>query len=188
MGKAEVKGSAVVSMKQFVLERFGQEGQARWLQALPDKARAVYEGLVLPAAWYEVHPALAVPLQVMCDLFFEGRVDGAREAGRHSADAGLTGIYRMFVKLGSPGFVVKMGGKVFSQYYRPGHTEDAKLEKTHLIRQIHGFAEPSGYVEQRIAGYVERGLEISGARNVSVEVTKSLAAGHPHMEFDIRWE
>ena len=94
----------------------------------------------------------------------------------------------MFVKLGSPAFVVKMGGKVFSQYYRPGHTEDAKLEKTHLIRQIHGFAERSGYVEQRIAGYVERGLEISGAKNVSVVVSKSMAAGHDMMEFDISWD
>lgn len=48
----EVKGTAVLPLQMFVRERFGEEGYARWLQALAPEGRAVYSVPVLISRWY----------------------------------------------------------------------------------------------------------------------------------------
>jgi hypothetical protein len=54
----------------------------------------------------------------------------------------------------------------------------------HIIK----FPEPDEIIEQNIAGWIERALEISGCRNVQVFVTKSLARNDNITEITMSWE
>jgi hypothetical protein len=42
-------------------------------------------------------------------------------------------------------------------------------------------------VEQRIAGWIQRALEIHGCRQPAVNITKSLTKGDPCTELDFSW-
>jgi hypothetical protein len=53
--------------------------------------------------------------------------------------------------------------------------------------QITQFAEPDEIIEWNIAGWIERAIEISGSKNSSVVVTKSLAKNHGISEMVITW-
>lgn len=56
------------------------------------------------------------------------------------------------------------------------------------VLRIAGFPEHSVLVESRIAGYMERTVEISGGRDVSMNVTASMSRGDPYAEFAIGWK
>ncbi len=49
------------------------------------------------------------------------------------------------------------------------------------------FSEPSNLIENRIAGWMEKALEISGCKNVRIQITQSLARGGPLMEIIATW-
>jgi len=49
------------------------------------------------------------------------------------------------------------------------------------------FEEPDAYVEQRIGGWIERAIEISGAKSCRVNLAQSLAKGDPLTEFVVTW-
>jgi len=50
------------------------------------------------------------------------------------------------------------------------------------------FDEPDEAIEYNIGGWIERALEISGVKNVKVEIPKSLAHNDSYTEFNVSWE
>jgi hypothetical protein len=56
-----------------------------------------------------------------------------------------------------------------------------------VIAMITEFYPPSEVIEYRIAGWMEKALELSGCKNLKVEITRSLAKGDSLTEFDMRW-
>lgn len=106
----EVKGTAIISIPLFIKERFSVGGLNQWIDALTPEARKVYPASVLVSSWYPLKELLIEPLRKMCGLFYAGDLKGARESGRFSADYSLKGIYKIFVKLGSPGVHAAPGG------------------------------------------------------------------------------
>ena len=43
------------------------------------------------------------------------------------------------------------------------------------------------YIENRIGGYMERAIEISGGRAPKVTVTASMTRGSSYTEYDVKW-
>ena len=95
---ARVKGTAVLSSLRHVRERFGEEPLARILSALPAEDSALRDG-VLASSWY---PMAERQL---------GREEPnlVSNMGRASCDYGVTGVYKIFFKVGSPEFCVHRG-------------------------------------------------------------------------------
>ena len=54
--------------------------------------------------------------------------------------------------------------------------------------QITKFEEPSDIVDNRIGGWMEKALELSGYKTVNISITKSLAKGAPFTEFQVSWK
>ena len=182
-----VKGTAVAAMPEFIKEKFGNLGYERWLNVLSAQAKEIYTGKILPNAWFPLKEILMEPTQMMCDLFFDGDPQGAFECGRFSAEKGLKGIYRTFVRIGSPEFICKCSSVILPTYYDPSRIVVQSLEKGKAVFRIVEFSEISKVVEYRILGWIVRALEISGGKNVEVKLTKSLSEGNPFSEFDATW-
>ena len=60
-------------------------------------------------------------------------------------------------------------------------------EKDHMCIRAIEFPEIDSFIEHRIAGWIERALEISGCRNVLVEIPESIAHGARYTEFKAKW-
>jgi len=183
----EVKGTAINSIPEFIVKKFGKEGFNQWLAAINEKARKVYEGHILAGNWYPMKEIMLEPTKIMCELFYHGDLKGAREGGRYSAELGLKGVYRLFVKLGSPEFLIRRASTIFTSYYHPSEMKVVAEEDKKAVMHITKFSEASSLVENRIAGWMERALEISGCKNVKILITQSLAKGGPYTEMIATW-
>lgn len=180
-----VKGAVIKPMARFVKERYAAYYEA-WLRNLSEETRTVLDhGIV--TSWYPIERAMIEPTQVLCDLVEDPADDVAWELGRFSADFSLRGLFRIFVRLGSPGFIIKRASHVFSTYYTNAVLRVHESGPRHVTVYLLEFPEPNHLVERRIGGYMERAAEISGARDVKSTVVSSLAAGDERGEFHYTW-
>jgi hypothetical protein len=183
----QVKGTAVVPMPAFVKKNFQEDGYQKWLNALPPDVREAFERTIMPSSWYDFQKFAVLPTMAICDLFYGGGLQGAYELGKYSAEYALVGIYKVFVQLGSPDFIIKKSASILPKYYDPSTITVPVLEKGRAIIRITSFPEWHAAVEQRIAGWISRALEISGGRNVKVVVTSSFLKKQACTEYLLNW-
>ena len=128
------------------------------------------------------------PTEVIARLFYDDQEGVAWELGRFSADFALRGIYKIFVRLGSPNFIVRRASRVFATYYTNAVLRVVDSGSHHAVVHILEFPEPHRLVDRRMGGFMERAVEISGARNVKGTIESSLTEGDPLTEFRFVWE
>ena len=182
----EVKGIAIRSTQLFVRQRFPDRLE-EWLDALPASSRQIVAGRIAPSGWYPFQEGFVLPTQKICDLFFGGEPAGAWEIGRFSAEFALWGLLRLFVRFGSPSFLVHGASRLFCSYYRPSQMVAGEISDGRAVAQIVEFPEPNRLIEQRIGGWIERAFEIHGCKVVTVRLTRSMAAGDSLTEVVAEW-
>lgn len=184
----EIKGTAVRSIPEFVQKHFPMRYQ-EWIDALPASSGKMMSGLIFTSNWYPLNEGLTIPMKTISRLFYDGdNVKTARTMGRFSADIALTGIYKFFIQFGSPKYIIERGGRVFATYFQPSEIVVVNVVKNKFFLHITKFPEPDDIIDQNIAGWIERALEISGCKNVNVVVTKSLARNDSITELSISWD
>ena len=181
----ETKGIAIIPMCDYVKKSFANRYE-EWLNSLSPESRQIMAN-PLPGVWYHLQPSIIEPTQQICRLFFNGDKKGAWQIGRHSADYSLHGIYAIFVKFGSPSFIIKRGTKIMTQYYNPSELVMAAEKDNEVIVHVTRFDNPNHLVEMRIGGWMERAIEVSGQKNVKVTITPSMAGGDRLTEFVVNW-
>ena len=183
-----VKGTAIAVLPTFIEQRFGSAGLTQWMNALSSDARHVYNGMIMTSEWYPIKESYLEPTALMCELFFKGDSRGARELGRYSADDSLRGVYKAFAKMHSIKQFCDRAVSILHTYYDPCQAKVVLVEDNRAVLQISLFPLPSEYAEQRMAGWIERALEIHGKKNVTAQITQSLARGDACTEFLGTWE
>jgi hypothetical protein len=183
----QAKGTAVETIPLFVRNRFGEPGFQKWLQALSPQAQKSFSTNILSPVWYPLKETMIEPTVKLCDLFFNGRLDGAIEQGRFSAEHGLRGVYRLFVKLASPETLVTKASTIMPTYYQPSAMEVMEKGNGRAVVRITRFETPHTVIEHRIKGWMERALELAGAKSARAEIAASMTKGSPHTDFAITW-
>jgi hypothetical protein len=183
----EIKGTAVKSIPEFVQKQFPLKYK-EWLDALPESSKKLMGGLIFTNNWYPIQDSLVIPMKAISKVFYNGDdIQTARTMGRFSADLALTGVYKFFIQLGSPKYIMERAGRVFTTYFQPSEIVVLNASKNGLVLHITKFPEPEEIVEHNIAGWMERALEKSGCKSVKVEITKSLTKHQNITEFIISW-
>ena len=183
----QVKGTAVQAIPVFVKSKFGEQGFLRWLQQLSEPVRAAFSTSILENAWFPLTAGVIEPTVKLCELFYDGRVNGAVEQGRFSADYGLQGICKLFVTQVSPDFLVSKATEILTTYYQPCAIEVADRGPKSATVRITRFDTPHPVVEHRIKGWMERALEVSGAWTPEVHITESMTSGSRYTVFVASW-
>lgn len=183
----QVKGTAVQTIPIFIKAKFGEQSFQKWLSSLSPDAQQVYSKDVLTASWYPVEEILIEPTKKLCDMFYFGKLDGAVDQGRYSAEHALKGIYKLFVKLGSPDFIAGKASTIFPTYYQPSAMETVEKGTKTITIRITKFEHPHTIIEHRIKGWIERALEISGAKIPKVQIKNSMSTGAQFTDFVVTW-
>ncbi len=183
----EVKGEVLLSIPLFILKKFGKKGYDNWLETLSPPARKVFQAPIDKTKWFPLESMLVEPSIAMCDMFFNKSARGAWDCGRYSAEYGLKGIYKVLVKLSSPQVLVKKAGQILLNYYDPSAIDIPESDENHVVARITEFPEMHKVIEYRIAGWMERAIEVCGGFNVTVNITKSLADRDKYTEYTITW-
>ncbi|MFC1541571.1 hypothetical protein ACFL50_03870 [Candidatus Latescibacterota bacterium] len=184
----KVKGEALISIPIFILKKIGKRGFNEWLNEISPEARTVYSTHIKKNDWFPLKEIMIEPSKKACELFFHGSKRGAWECGRYSAEYGLKGIYKVLVKLSSPQILIKKAGPILNSYYKPSSVEVVEKGDNYVILHITEFTEMDKMIEYRIAGWMERALEICGCKHISIRINKSLTENDPYSEYNISWK
>lgn len=181
-----VKGTALTSTLRFVEERFGKDGLQAVRAELPAESRAILESGVLVSSWYPLPLLLAIMRSAQA-RFGAAQPDLYRQLGRASADYALTGVYRIFFRFGSPQFIISRAAAVWQKYYDTGEMAAVVAEKGHAVVEIRGFKDPAVELCERIGGWMERTLELSGAEVKHIIHEPCAARGGPVCRYEGWW-
>jgi len=184
----EAKGAILQSLVDFVRETFGPESLDYWREQLPEESRRIFLREIDANAWYPLQEGLVTPAERVLELFYGGNEAMARVLGYHNAEKAVRGFMKFLARLASPGALLRRANGIIRTYYRPCHSEVTLNEKKRAGFRITEFPEMSALVEYRIQGWIEKALELSGARNPRVEIVSSLAGGDEYCEFMASWQ
>ena len=184
----KVKGTILTSIQGFVKENFPNRYQ-EWIDQLSVDSKGLFTKTIMATEWYDYQDGLVKPSELVSSLFYNNDIKkSAWEIGRYSAEVGLKGIYKVFVLIATPQFIMKRGGKILASFYEPSvltiGTERPKGVDIHVTE----FPDPSEVAENRIAGWMEKALEICGVTNITIELTESLLKGNDKTVYTINWE
>jgi hypothetical protein len=183
----DIKGVSVKSIVEFINKRYPGRYQ-EWFNSLPPDSQRIFNNLIKVSDWYPIKSGLTIPIRKVGDVFYAGDWKKAVwEMGRFSAEEALTGIYKLYVKLGSAGHIIDRSGRVMAAYFSNCEVRLAESSSKHLVFQIIKFDEPDEAIENNIGGWIERALEISGCKNLNVQITKSLARKDNLTEYRVSW-
>lgn len=186
MNGPRVKGKAVLDAVAVVREKHGPAGVDAVVAVLPPEVREVFRGSILANEWY--------PLDAMTSFMTAG--NRAYNGGDESAivsrserviEQQLAGIYRIFVRFGSPEFIIKRLNAL-SQTYFEGVQVEPRFdgERRANVRYV-GFGAAHRIIEPALLGFYRKALQLSGAKDVSARIAVPLSAGKGYLEVAIAW-
>ncbi len=99
----------------------------------------------------------------------------------------LRGVYKMFVKIRSPRFVIARISAVHETYFRGVKIVPEVEDHRATIRYI-GFRKAHSIVEYCIRGFYRKALEISGANLIELNFTVPIGQEVLSSELTITWQ
>jgi hypothetical protein len=184
---AQVKGTAVQSSLRYVRERFGEGPLARVLEALPEGDRQALGHGILASSWYGMDAFLRFMQEVERQLGAQ-EPDVVRKMGRASCDYGVTGVYKIFFKVGSPEFIISRAARVFSSYYDTGELRIVESAPRQVAAELAGLQGGAPQFCERIFGWVQRTRELAGAKGLRSAHSACVHRGDPVCRFAGTWD
>lgn len=185
---AKVKGTALKASLAFLEAKLGREKARSVVRKLPDLDRQILESAILQSNWYEFSLLTKLMDAAAPEMILDTPRSLAWEMGRFSADQGLRGLYRIFLHVADPHFVIRKSSQLFATYYDSGEMTAERVENREAVLCLRKFNEPSKAFCDRLCGFMEKTMELSGCDNVSLTHPKCMARGDSHCEFLATWE
>jgi hypothetical protein len=183
-----VKGTAVRSIQEFVQTQYSSK-YAEWLNAMPEASKVIMSKPVYVSDWYSVKDAAIEPTIAIGKVIFNGdAIKAGWETGRYSSESALKGVYKIFIKLATPQFIIARAGQILPSYYDPALLSIKETGAKHVIMIVTKLPVNNEILEARISGWVQKALEITGCKNVKISPTKSMTKGDSITELMITWD
>jgi hypothetical protein len=181
----QVKGQTMKSLLLFLQKNLDPAQIDRVLVAIDAGTRAQIERGILPTNTF--------PMSVLNQLTVEGaRVtqrpldEFARDIGRFSADEAVRGVYRFFARVLTPETILAKAASFWSAMNTVGRMEvSSDGSGSALIRLLDYPSDPVMCL--RIAGWIEKMADLTGAKNAVVRPLRCVATGDPLCEWRITW-
>ena len=182
-----IKGTAVLDTMEAIKARAGKEELERIFAHLDEQTREILQPPISPSSWYSC-AAFARFLEADIRETAGGNAEELIKRAEIVIAKQLTGIYKIFVRLGSPEFVIRRIAAVHSTYF-DGVQIIPEMERPHSARiQYVGFSREHRIMGFVILGFFKKALEISGAKKVDVHFTVPIEAGEKFCELALLWE
>ena len=182
----EIKGTVVLQSIDSIKARGGEEEFARILAELDAETRSAFDGPISPWKWYSLD-AFAALLDADIRLTANGDREVLIARSEKVIEGQLRGIYKMFIKLGAPAFVIRRISSVHQAYFNGIHFIPEFGESNEALIKYVGFEPRHEILGYAIIGFYRKALEISGAKQVTANFTVPISAGGPYAELKITW-
>ena len=182
----KIKGLSMVHMHRFLVERFGEDGLARVLAALPPERAQVLRS-PSPSAWYELRDHALIEAQVM-EVLYGGDLSKAKEFARYDAALQIGNVFKFVLRVLDPGFLIKKSGSLWSQSFSGGRCEVESTGPASCLMKLSGYDQVHEVMCHDWQGTVEGMLQVSGVRESIVTHPECRFHGAQRCVYDIRWK
>ena len=160
-----------------------------FLNELQPDVREVYEGNVDIEKWYEIKKYYTPPIEIFAKVAgIPNPIELAKDIGRYSADVTLTGIYKFFLLVTSPHYLMKKSSNMMKTFYKDADAKVIEKGKYWFRLRISSFEDMSEILEHRILSFSQRALELANCKNVSYTIEKSMTKGFDETIAFFEWE
>lgn len=157
---AKTRGSTLIPRIKYLRLRRGWDDVVPELSA---STRAIVCETVLASTWY--------PFDALTDLIRTAdRVLGkddlalAKDMGRFAATANLSTVFRFLIRLSTPRMILKKGAALWHLHHDTGRAAAFEDGPNRAIYEIHDFGAPDRALCVSLEGWIERCLEMTGAK------------------------
>jgi len=181
-----IKGTAVLDTMQAIQARAGKSELDKILGHLDEKTREELKQPISPSSWYSCD-AFARFLEADVRETAGGNEEVLVKRAEAVIEKQLSGIYKMFVRLGSPEFVIRRIAAVHSTYFDGVQIIPEMKGPNSATIQYVGFSPDHRIMGFVILGFFKKALQISGAKGVDVHFTVPIEAGEKLCELALLW-
>ena len=190
MRTGKAKGTVFVHLRDFVVRQHGPHAWDEVRDALPEDDRRTLDSLLIVGGWYPVgmwNRALAVYLPEK----FEKADDGMRRLAGYIAENDLNRLYKMILSMGSPEFLLKRTGSLWSRYFDVGALEAEEISprrwKLTLEAPKESEAGPDYFTcGPGVSAWIENGLKLTGTVG-KCDHSKCRFYSSPRCEYEVTW-
>ena len=183
----KIKGTAVSDMIKAVKAQYGDQTYNTIVDLLKGETRALFERpFILPSSWYSLD-AFVQFLEMYLEVTAQGNEQELIKRSEVLIKRQLTGIYKWFVKLGSPEFVLNRISIVHRTYFQGVDVKVSLPSPGKAIVKYTGFAKQHRLIGLIIIGFYRKALEISGAKEVKAEYTSSIEDDKGYCDLILSW-
>lgn len=183
-----VKGTLVIARMKYLRSR-GVESAERVLKRMSSADQAVLRGMLLPSTWYPADLLLRLEMTIVAILSKGDRKELFLDMGRFSAETNLgpNGVQRPYLREGDPHYLLRNVPRMYAAQHSEGVRNYEQMGlKAAAIRTVSGDA-PNVEDCLTTVGWLQRAVELSGGRIVTVEETRCRAKGADACEYVCRW-
>jgi len=182
----KIKGTAVKSTPQFVKD-VHKDKYNKWLASLPQASKDIMQKSIDVTAWYPLTEAVIIPTENIAKLFFSDSKEAAFEVGKYSAEVALKGVYKVFMMIATPIFMISRAAKIFSTYYDPAEIKVVENKNNKALIQVRKFKEKDCLIAYRIAGWLVSALEMMHKKNVRYNIDCDFTLGVEKIDIELTW-
>jgi hypothetical protein len=182
----QIKGSAIKETINQIKSRSGEEAFQKILGLLDQETRTIFQNEVFSSTWYPLDlftRFLEVEIRVLAD----GKEEMVTRGSEAVIERQLRGIYKAFVKLGSPEFVTKRIAAVHATCFQGVPIEVQLQGHAKAVVRYAGFEKQHRIMGFATMGFFKKALEISGAKDVVLCFTVPIEEGKAFSELSISW-
>ncbi len=184
----QVKGTSIKTTRDFVKAQFPNRYE-EWLKSLSKESQMIYSNTINVSDWYDLKIAYTDPMEKIVELFYNKNAQkGGEEMGFYSAEIGLKGVYKVFLLVASPQYLMKRGTRTMETFYMPSEIEVSEKGDKMAIVKIKKFDGITKTLEYRIAGWCAKALDLCKCKSRSYRITSQLSLGQESTTIEFKWE
>lgn len=183
----EIKGSAVLDSITGIKKRDGERGYEEIVAQLDDETRKIFVTTISASSWYPLDAFLRF-LTVELRKSAGGNEEVLVTRSEKVVERQLRGVYKIFVKMGSPEFLMKRIAAVHATYFNGVGIEFKSLGAGAAVIRYTGFAPEHRLIGFTLIGFFRKALELSGAKEREVRFIKRIEEGEGYAELAVNWK
>ena len=185
IGPYKVKGSLILGRIGYVQEIYHREWD-NYLAALQPATRTAVADGILKSSWYPFDFFLDVSGTAE-RVFGTGDYALVRRMASYSARVNMPTVYKIFLRLGSPEFMMKQVAQIWQQQYDSGVATSIPGNQGGAV-EVRKFGQPDPLHCNGITGFMEECLRLVGMKTPSVTHTKCRCRGDDVCRWDAIWK
>lgn len=164
----KIKGTTLLDCIAAAKRREGEQRYAAILGLLTPEFRSVFEGEIYDTSWYSLDAFVSFLEAGLCYTGEDPTVLTRRAEAL--IERQLNGIYRVFVNLRDPAYIVQRVATIHRVYFSGTSVEVATGEHHAVIRYV-GFQARHWLFDHTLIGFYRKALDMCGARDIVAKMT-----------------